>query len=389
MSVMKMMLRAVAGCGLMIAAAGMGSCGDGGNGAGVAGTTIKVGSLNSMTGLNSTFGQSSDKGIRLAAKERNAKGPLLGKTVEIVTADTESSPQKTPLAMLKLLEQDKVCTVLGEVASSRSKAAAPEAQRNRVPLLSPASTNPTVTQIGDYVFRSCFTDDFQGVLIAKFTAENLKINKAALLVDVGNDYSTGLAKVLEAEFPKLGGTIVGRENYSAGATNFKTQLTNLKSLNPDIVFLPGYYTEVAPIVNQARELGMTCPFIGGDGWDSEVTLKMGGKSLEGCYYTNHYFAGDQDPKVVEFVAKYKKEFNGESPDAMAALGYDAANILFKAIEDAGSADPPKIRDALAKTKDFPAVTGSITIDAERNAKKPGVVLKFEGGAIKMVTRVQP
>ncbi len=240
------------------------------------GDPIKVGSLNSMTGLNSTFGQSSDRGIRLAAEEQNKAGGVLGRPVEVATGDTESSPDKTSLAVLKLIEQDKVVAVLGEVASSRSIAAAPACQRAKIPLLSPASTNPKVTKLGSYIFRSCFVDDFQGVAIAKFTANDLKLKKAAILTDTKNDYSTGLQKVLEAEFPRLGGEIVAHETYQAGDTNFKTQLTNIKAANPDIVFLPGYYTEAALIVNQARELGLTCPFIGGDGWDSDVTLKQGG-----------------------------------------------------------------------------------------------------------------
>ena len=353
------------------------------------GEPIKVGSLNSMTGLNSTFGQSSDRGVRLAAAEKNKAGGVLGRPVEIATADTESSPDKTPLAVLKLIEQDKVVAVLGEVASSRSIAAAPACQKARIPLLSPASTNPKVTRLGNYIFRSCFVDDFQGVAIAKFTAEELKFKKAALLTDVKNDYSTGLTKVLDQEFPKLGGTLVAHESYQAGDTSFKTQLTNIKNANPEIVFLPGYYTEIALIVSQARELGITCPFIGGDGWDSEVTLKNGGKAVEGCYFTNHYYAADPDPQVVEFVKRYKAANKDEVPDAMAVLGYDAANILFAAIERAKTTDGPKLRDALAETKDFPGVTGKITIGKDRNAIKPAVVLEIKDGKFQMVKRISP
>lgn len=353
------------------------------------GDPIKVGSLNSMTGGNSTFGQSSDRGIRLAAEERNNAGGVLGRPIEIDTADTESSPDKTPLAVLKLIEQDKVVAVLGEVASSRSIAAAPSCQQARIPLLSPASTNPKVTKLGPYIFRSCFVDDFQGVAIAKFTAEDLKFKRAALMTDTKNDYSTGLTAVLQAEFPKLGGEIVDRETYQAGDNNFKTQLANIKNANPDIVFLPGYYTEVALIVNQARELGLTCPFIGGDGWDSEVTLKEGGKAVNGCYLTDHYFQGDSDPKVMEFVKKYKAHYDGQEPDAMAVLGYDGANILFDAIERAKTTAEPALRNSIAKTKDFPGVTGNITIDKNRNAIKPAVVLEIKDGQFTMVKRIEP
>jgi branched-chain amino acid transport system substrate-binding protein len=349
---------------------------------------IKIGSLSSMTGLTSTFGQSTDKGIRLAAEERNKAGGVLGRPVEIRTSDDESSADKTPLAVLKLIEQDKVVAVLGEVASSRSMAAAPSCQQARIPMLSPSSTNPKVTKLGTYIFRSCFIDDFQGLIISKFTAEDLKLKRAAVLTDTKNDYSTGLTTVLNEDFPKRGGTIVARETYQAGDTNFKTQLTNIKNANPDIVFLPGYYTEIVLIVNQARELGITCPFIGGDGWDSDSTLKDGGKSVEGCYFTNHYDSADPDPKVVEFVKNFKARYN-VVPDAMAVTGYDAANIMFDAITRAKSTDGPAIRDALAQTKDFPAVTGSITIGKDRNAIKPAVVLTIKDNKFQLVKRVMP
>jgi branched-chain amino acid transport system substrate-binding protein len=357
-------------------------------GAEPSGPAIKIGSLASMTGLTSTFGQSTDKGIRLAAEERNKAGGVLGRPVEIITSDDESSADKTPLAVLKLIEQDKVVAVLGEVASSRSMAAAPACQQARIPMLSPSSTNPKVTKLGTYIFRSCFIDDFQGLIISKFTAEDLKLKKAAILTDTKNDYSTGLTTVLNDDFPKRGGTIVARETYQAGDTNFKTQLTNIKRANPDIVFLPGYYTEIVLIVNQARELGITCPFIGGDGWDSDSTLKDGGKAVEGCYFTNHYDSADPDPKVVEFVKNFKECYN-LVPDAMAVTGYDAANIMFEAITRAKSTDGPAVRDALAQTKDFPAVTGSITIGKDRNAIKPAVVLVIKDNKFQLVKRVMP
>jgi len=354
-----------------------------------AGDPIKIGSLNSMTGGNSTFGQSCDGGIRLAAEERNKAGGVLGRPVEIVTADTESQADKTSLAVGKLIDNDHVISVLGEVASSRTNAAAPICQKAKIPLLTPASTNPKVTKFGNYVFRSCFVDDLQGLWIAKFTANDLKLKRAAILTDIKNDYSTGLTKVLKTEFPKLGGEIIGNETYQAGDQDFKGQLTSLKALNPDIIFLPGYYTEVTSICAQARELGITCPFIGGDGWDSDKTLTNGGAAVEGCYFTNHYDASDPDPRVQAFVSKYKSSHNGETPDAMAVLGYDAANILFDAIDRSKSTEGPAIRDALAQTKDFPGVTGNITIDKNRNAVKPGVVLQIKGGKFMLVKRVEP
>ncbi len=216
----------------------------------------------------------------------------------------------------------------------------------------------------------------------------LKLKRAAILTDVKNDYSTGLTKVLETEFPKFGGQIVAKESYQAGDTSFKAQLTNIKAANPDIVFLPGYYTEVTLILTQARELGLNVPFIGGDGWDSDKTLTNGGKNVEGCYFTNHYDASDPDEKVQAFVKRFKAKYNSV-PDAMAVLGYDAANIMFDAIERAKSTDGPAIRDALADTKNFPGVTGNITIGKDRNAIKPGVILKIENGKFKMIKRVEP
>ncbi len=352
-------------------------------------SVIKVGSLNSMTGGTSTFGQSTDRGIRLAADECNAAGGVLGRKIEIVTADTESSAEKTSLAVHKLLEQDKVVAVLGEVASSRTIAAAPACQKAKIPLLTPASTNPQVTRKGTYIFRSCFVDDLQGLWIAKFTANDLKFTKAAILTDSKNDYSTGLTAVLETEFPKLGGTIVAKESYEAGDSSFKTQLTNIKAQNPDIVFLPGYYTEVTQICRQARELGLTCPFIGGDGWDSDETLKNGGAAVDGCYFTDHYDSSDPDPRVQEFVKKFKAKYDGAVPDAMAVLGYDAANILFAAIDRAKSTEGKPLRDSLAQTRDFPGVTGNITIGKDRNAIKPGVVIEIKDGKFHMVKRVEP
>ena len=351
--------------------------------------TIKVGSLNSMTGGTSTFGQSTDKGIRLAAEERNNAGGILGRKIEIVTADTESASDKTPLAVLKLLEQDKVVAILGEVASSRTMAAAPSCQKAKIPLLTPASTNANVTRLGTYVFRSCFTDDVQGRWIARFAAQDLKTKRAVILTDTKNDYSKGLRDVISDEYAKLGGAIVGNESYQQDESSFKTQLTNIKEKNPDIVFLPGYYTDVTLICKQARELGITCPFIGGDGWDSEDTLKNGGAAVEGCYFTNHYDAADPEPRVQEFVKKFKARYEGKVPDAMAVLGYDAANILFSAIDQAKSTDGPAIRAALAHTRDFPGVTGSITIDKARNAIKPGVVIEIKNNKFNVVKHMAP
>jgi len=357
-------------------------CGGGGGGSGA---TIDIGSLQSMTGPTNTFGTSCDNGIRLAADEQNGRGGLLGKTINIITADTESDASKAKSAVLKLLDQDRVCAVLGEVASSRSMAAAPYCQDKKIPMLSPASTNPEVTKYGDYIFRSCYIDDLQGAWIAQYAAEN-KMPTAAMLVDQQQDYSKGLAKAIEAEYTRLGGKIARTENYRTGDNDFSVPLTAIKDSKPDIVFLPGYYSEVPAIVKTARELGITCPFMGGDGWESDKLIERGGAALEGCLFTTHSDSNDPDPRVQGFVTRYKAKY-GKVPDAMAVLGYDAANIMFKAIQTAGGTEGPKMRDALAATRDFPGVSGDITINKDRNAEKPGVVIEIKTGKFQMKQRV--
>jgi len=350
--------------------------------------TIKIGSLQSITGPTNTFGNSCDKGIRLAAEERNKAGGVLGKQIDIITADTESQQDKAKTAVLQLLDNDHVVAILGEVASSRTMAAAPSCQSKQIPMLTPASTNPEVTRAGDYIFRSCYIDDLQGKWIATFAKDTLHFDRAAVLEDKKQDYSHGLAKACKAEFTKAGGQIVGEAFYQSGDTDFSVPLTTLKATNPQIIFLPGYYSEVPEIVRKARELGITCPFIGGDGWESDKLLERGGPALDGCYYTTHCDSNDPDPAVQTFVKNYQAKYHA-IPDAMATLGYDGANILFDAIKRADSTDGPKLRDALAATKDFPGVTGKITINQNRDAIKPGVMIAIKDGQSKMITRVQP
>lgn len=349
---------------------------------------LLIGEYGSLTGGTATFGQSSHKGTQLALDEINAQGGLLGKKVKIITEDDQSRPEEAKTAVLKLIKQNGVISVLGEVASSRSLAAAPECQKAKIPMVSPASTNPKVTEVGDYIFRACFVDTFQGEAMAKFAFNTLHAKKVAVLKDIKNDYSVGLDEFFEKTFKDLGGEIVGVESYSEGDIEFRAQLTSLRSKTPDAVYVPGYYTEVGLIARQARELGITVPLLGGDGWDSAKTLEIGGKAVNDCYFTNHYASDDPSPTVQGFIAKFKKKY-GETPDAMAVLGYDSAGILFDAIKRAGSGDPAKIRDALATTKDFPGVSGNITMDENRNAKKRIVVLKIENGAVTFSEAMNP
>ncbi len=350
---------------------------------------IPVGVYLSFTGSTATFGESTFKGIQLAVEEVNARGGVNGKKIELHKEDDRSDAQEARSAVTKLIQRDKVVAVIGEVASSRSLAAAPICQENRIPMISPSSTNPKVTQVGDYIFRVCFIDPFQGTVVATFAYQTLKARRAAVLTDVKNDYSVGLAQYFKETFTKLGGQIVAEKSYSEGDPDFRAQLTAIKAANPDVIFVPGYYSEVGTIARQARELGITVPFLGGDGWDSPKLVEGAGNALEGSYFSNHYSHESTEPVVQEFVRKFKARYGGETPDALAALGYDAANILFDAMKRAGSIEPSKIRDALAQTKDFPGVTGKITIDAQRNARKPAVILQVRGKEFKYVQTIYP
>lgn len=359
------------------------ACGKGGGG-----SEIVVGEYGSLTGTTATFGQSTHNGILQAFEEINAAGGLLGKKVKVLVEDDRSQPEEATTAVTKLINQSHVVAVLGEVSSSRSLAAAPICQSNKIPMVSPSSTNPRVTQVGDYIFRVCFIDPFQAPVMAKFAANTLKIKKVAILTDVRNDYSIGLQTFFRQSFKGMGGEVVAEQSYSEGDSDFRAQLTQIKAANPEAIYVPGYYTEVATIARQARELGITVPLMGGDGWDSPKLFEIGGEALDGCYLSNHYSVDDPSPAIQKFVADYKKKYQ-QVPDALAALGYDAAKILADAIKRAGSTDGEKIRDALKTVKDFSGVTGTITINADRNAVKPAVVLKIEKGKFHYVETVNP
>jgi branched-chain amino acid transport system substrate-binding protein len=350
---------------------------------------IAIGEYGSLTGGTATFGESTHEGVMLALREINAAGGLLGKKVRVITEDDQSKPEEAVTAVLKLIKQDQVVAVIGEVASSRSLAAAPVCQSSHIPMLSPASTNPKVTQVGDYIFRACFIDPFQGSTMAKFAINTLKAHKFAILTDTRNDYSVGLTQFFRATVKKLGGEIVSEESYGEGDIEFKAQLTAIKANEPDAIYVPGYYTECALIARQARELGLTATLLGGDGWDSPKTVEIGGNAIEGAYFTNHYSAEEKRPEVQKFIADYRAAYGGKVPDAMAVLGYDAMNMMADAIRRARSTDGKAIRDALAATKDFPGVSGRITIDKDRNARKAIVVLKIQGGKFHFVESIAP
>ena len=348
---------------------------------------IPIGQFASLTGAQATFGQSTDHGVQLALEEINAAGGVLGQPLRVITKDNQSKPGETSTAVRELITRDKVVALIGEVASGRSLEAAPIAQRSGIPMISPASTNEKVTETGDHIFRVCFIDPFQGTVCAKF-ARKLGATKAAILVDVSKDYSLGLAKSFKAEFAKEGGVITGEQSYSGGDKDFSSQLTAIKANNPQVIFLPAYYTEAPLIIRQARQLGITVPFIGGDGWDSPELVSVGGASVEGCYFSNHFSNQSTDPQVVAFVDAYRRKY-GVDPDAMVALGYDALKLLSDAMKRAGTTDPAKVNAAIAATKDFPGVTGRITLDEHRNPNKPAVMLRVKDGKFSYVETVAP
>jgi branched-chain amino acid transport system substrate-binding protein len=350
--------------------------------------TIKIGEVGSMTGSEATFGISTHEGLQLAIKEQNAKGGIKGKKIELISLDDQGKPEEAAVATTKLITQDKVAAIVGEVASSRSLAMAPIAQKNKIPMVSPSSTNPKVTEVGDYIFRVCFIDPFQGAVMAKFAGETLKAKKVAILRDVKSDYSVGLSNFFAEAFKSTGGEIVVDQSYSSGEVDFNSQLTSIRAKKPDAIFVPGYYTEVGLIAKQARKLGIKVPLLGGDGWDSEKLYEIGGKALNNGFFSNHYSQDDQSPAVQNFIKSYKAAYN-KVPDGLAAMGYDAGMVLFAAMERGKTLSAADTRDALAATKDFQAVTGKITIDSKRNASKPAVVLEVKDGKFLYKSTVNP
>jgi branched-chain amino acid transport system substrate-binding protein len=353
------------------------------------GDEILIGEFGSLSGSEATFGISSTNGLKLAVEEMNNGPKLLGKNIKLITYDDQGKPSEAQTVVQRLIKNDNVVAVIGEVASSRSKAGAPICQQNKIPMISPASTNPEVTAIGDYIFRVCFIDPFQATVLSKFAINSLKVKKVAVLKDVKNAYSTGLADFFEKEFKNMGGEIVEVQSYSAGDKDFKAQLTAIKSKNPEAIFVPGYYTDVSLIAIQAREIGITVPLFGGDGWESEKLTEGKAKdALEGCYFSTHVSTENPDPLIQNFIKKYKEKYN-MMPDAMSFLAYDAGMILFDAIKKAGSTDAEKVKNELAKTKDFAGVTGKISINEQRNAVKPAVILEIKGGQFKYKETVSP
>jgi branched-chain amino acid transport system substrate-binding protein len=352
------------------------------------GDTILIGEVGSLTGPEASFGISTRNGIDLAVGQANAQGGVKGKKIVVRVYDDQSKPEEAANAATRLISQDGVKVILGEVASTNSLAMAQKAQPAQVPMISPSSTNPKVTLVGNYIFRVCFIDPFQGFVMAKFARENLKILKAAVLKDQKSDYSLGLTEFFTRKFTEMGGKIVTTEAYAKGDTDFRSQLTAIKGTKPEAIYIPGYYTDVGVIARQARELGIKVPLLGGDGWQSVKLFELGGSAISGSYFSDHYSPDNPAPQVQKFIADYKAAF-GTVPDSLAGLGYDAANVALAAMRRAANLSNSAIRDAIAQTKDFPGVAGTISLDENRNAVKPAVVLQVAGDKLKYITTISP
>lgn len=369
--------------------------GCGGGSKGADGDTIKVGGLLEMTGGSASFGISGKNGIYLALKKINEKGVLGGKKLSLVVADTKSEASEATNGMQKLISQDKVVAVIGPNQSSAVIASGAINNGAKVVDITPMGTNPDVTvdpktkQVKPYSFRTCFIDPFQGTVMASFASNELKVKRAAIYIDNTSDYAKGLAQFFKENFVKNGGQVVIEEAYLQKDTDFKSTLTKIKAAKPDFIYIPGYYQEVGLIVKQAREMGINVPMAGGDGWDSAKLPEIAGKAaLENTFFSSLYSPDDTSDLNKDFVAEYKKAYN-TNPDVFAALAYDSTLLVAKAIEDAGSADPAKIAEAMAKIKGFKGVSGEVTFNEEHNPIKSAVIIEHKDGKQTFKTKVNP
>ncbi|WP_075983278.1 ABC transporter substrate-binding protein [Bacillus massilinigeriensis] len=384
---------------LSLAAGVMAGCSgeksSGGSGSGdKGGDTIKIGANLELSGQVASYGSSIDQGLELAIEEINKEG-IDGKKIELVKVDNKSDAAEATNGAIKLTSQDKVAAIIGAATSTNTLAQVQIAEDSKIPLITPTGTNPDITNkdgaVKDFVFRTCFIDPFQGEVAANFASNDLKSTKAAIFIDSSSDYAKGLAKSFKEVYEKNGGKVVAEEAYVAKDTDFNSTLTNIKAAKPDFVFVPGYYEEVGLIVKQARALGLDVPFMGGDGWDSPKLVELaGGAALNNTFITNHYSSGNkEDQKVQEFVKAFEAKYDGKTPDAFNALGYDTAYFLADAIKRAGSADPKKIQKALAETKALTLVSGNFTLDEKHNPVKSATILEFVDGKQQFKTIVNP
>jgi branched-chain amino acid transport system substrate-binding protein len=385
------MKRTLLPLGLVFALLAASACKNGGgenarSKAGDAGN-IKVGVYADLSGQTSGVGQSTKNGIELATDEINQSGGIGGRQIELIVEDDKGIPDQAAGAVAKLVGQDQVHAVVGGAAAPSSLAAAPKAQGARVPLITLASADPKVTAAGDYIFRVAFLDSVQGEEMAKYAANNIKAKTAAILSEENSDYSRELAQSFEENFSRLGGQVTEKQSYAPADQEFKRQLTAVQSANPDVIYIPGRYNQAGRIAKEARELGIKAVLLGADGWNDPQLFQLGGDALDGAYITSHYSADDPTQTVRDFTSAYKKRY-GSAPDQTAARAYDAMNVLADALKRAGTSDAAKLRDAIAQTSKFSGVTGTITINAERNASKPTVIFKLQGGKIFPVYRAE-
>jgi len=355
---------------------------------------FKVGVNLELSGAVASYGQSLESGIDLAIKEINADGGIDGKKIVPVKVDNKSDLTEATNGALKLIDQDKVSAIIGAATSGDTVAQVQIANDKQTVLLTPSGTAPNVTvnedgKLNEYAFRTSFIDPFQGNVAANFAINDLKIKNAAIYADSASDYAKGLAAAFKETFTVAGGKIVSEESYVAKDTDFSATLTRIKGKNPEFVFIPGYYEEVGLIIKQAREMGITAPFMGADGWDSPKLIDLAGaENLNNTFITNHYSSEDPDEKIQKFVSAFKDEY-GKSPDAFNALGYDSVYLLKDAAERAGSTDSDKIKEELAKTKDLSLITGIVTIDENHNPIKSATVLEYQDGKQVFKTKVDP
>lgn len=352
-------------------------------------TPIKIGFFGDLSGPTFNFGQSAKNGVLMAATQINQAGGIDGRQIDVVIEDDHGSPELAAELAGKLINQDHVISIIAAGTSGNSRAAAPKAQAAHIPMISPSSTDPAVTQVGEYIFRACFVDAFQGEVMARFAAQTLGAKTAAILFDFNSPYGRGLTDFFELSFAKLGGHIVTKQSYTQSDVDFTGQLSTIQANEPDVIYIPGYYNDVAVIAKQARSIGLKQPLLGGDGWDAPELWPLAGDALNISYISTHYSMDDPSPAIQAFVQEYKQRYGNLAPDAHAALAYDATRVLANAIERAGSIEGNKIRNALAETRDFAGVTGVISMDADRNAVKPAVVLKLEDGSSIYQETLQP
>ena len=354
---------------------------------------IKIGGNVEMTGGVANYGNQALSGMKLAFKQVNASGGVLGKKINLILADNKSEPAEAANAMTKLITQDKVSIVMGPIVSSNVLATAQIAEDNKVVVMTPTGTSEKITvdkgKVRPFAFRACFIDPFQGRIMANYATKSLKVKTAVIYIDSSSDYSKGVAAAFEETFVKNGGKVAGKEAFLQKDQDFKATLTKIKAMNPDIVFIPAYYEEVGKIVKQARELGITQPLLGTDGWDNPKVVEIAGAAaLNNTFFSNHYSSQDSDPNVKKFIEAYKAEYK-EEPSSMAALGYDAAMIMVDAIKRANTTDAAKVKEALEQTKNLQVSTGIVTMDSNHNPIKSAVVIEMKDGKQTFKEKINP